>query len=81
MAVLNGGFKKEEMERLMVVGLWCSHPDAACRPNMRQVVRLLNFEVAPLILPAALPVASYGQPSITAGPSVPVQSSTSLSPR
>ncbi|GLJ28271.1 hypothetical protein SUGI_0555630 [Cryptomeria japonica] len=81
---LNGNFEKEEMERLMVVGLWCSHPDPASRPKIRQVVRLLNFEIAAPILPPAMPVPSYPQISITTGPSLPVGSQclqNTLSPR
>ncbi|GLJ06721.1 hypothetical protein SUGI_0046230 [Cryptomeria japonica] len=77
---LNREFKEEEMERLMVVGLWCSHPDATSRPKMRQVLRLLNFEVAAPLLPPAMPVPSYE----TNRPSLPVVSHSlpsSLSPR
>ncbi|XP_057852113.2 L-type lectin-domain containing receptor kinase IX.1-like [Cryptomeria japonica] len=81
---LNGGFEKEEMERLMVVGLWCSHPDAGSRPKMRQVVRLLNFEVAAPVLPPVMPVPSYSHTSITTEPSLSIVSQSldiTLSPR
>ncbi|KAH9304327.1 hypothetical protein KI387_008731 [Taxus chinensis] len=56
---LNGEFEKLEMEQLIVVGLWCSHPDAASRPKMRQVLKLLNFEVTAPHLPPEIPVPSY----------------------
>ncbi|XP_057832841.1 L-type lectin-domain containing receptor kinase IX.1-like [Cryptomeria japonica] len=81
---LKGEFEKEEMERLIVVGLWCSHPDEASRPKMRQVLRLLNFEVAAPILPPAMPVPSYACTSFTIKSSLPVVSHslpTTLSPR
>ncbi|KAG6515330.1 hypothetical protein ZIOFF_025722 [Zingiber officinale] len=33
-----------EMECLMVVGLWCAHPDPKSRPSMKQAISALNFE-------------------------------------
>ncbi|MQL73862.1 hypothetical protein Taro_006198 [Colocasia esculenta] len=55
----SGEFDEMKMERLMVVGLWCAHPDFRRRPSMRQVVSALNFEVSPK-LPAEMPVPTYG---------------------
>ncbi|KAK1276223.1 L-type lectin-domain containing receptor kinase IX.1 [Acorus gramineus] len=56
-------FDLGEMERLMVVGLWCAHPDHLCRPSMRQVIAILNSEEAPLPnLPQKMPVAIYVTP-------------------
>ncbi|XP_042410215.1 probable L-type lectin-domain containing receptor kinase I.2 [Zingiber officinale] len=43
---LNGEFDQEQMERLMVVGLWCSHPDFNLRPSMDQAISMLNGETA-----------------------------------
>ncbi|CAH2042939.1 unnamed protein product [Thlaspi arvense] len=40
-------FEEQEMEQLMVVGLWCAHPDHNLRPSIRQAIQVLNFE-APL---------------------------------
>nr|XP_043629393.1 L-type lectin-domain containing receptor kinase IX.1-like [Erigeron canadensis] len=34
---LGTDFKEEEIKRLMIVGLWCVHPDPEHRPSMRQV--------------------------------------------
>lgn len=42
--MLNEEFEKVEMEQLVGIGLWCSHPDLATRPKMRQVVKLLKLE-------------------------------------
>ncbi|MQL73846.1 hypothetical protein Taro_006229 [Colocasia esculenta] len=58
----SGEFDEMQMERLMVVGLWCAHPDFRRRPSMRQVVSALNFESPPPDLPAQMPVPTYGAP-------------------
>ncbi|KAI9110458.1 hypothetical protein K1719_018618 [Acacia pycnantha] len=39
---LCGDFNEQEMLRLMMVGLWCVHPDSILRPPIRQVVRVLK---------------------------------------
>ncbi|XP_010923241.1 L-type lectin-domain containing receptor kinase S.4 [Elaeis guineensis] len=39
---LEGVYEREEVAVAIKVGLWCSHPAAARRPSMRQVVRYLN---------------------------------------
>ena len=46
-----GGYIESEMERLMVVGLWCA-----------EVVRVLGFEGVPLPLPSKMQVPTYGTP-------------------
>ncbi|KAF0917140.1 hypothetical protein E2562_016941 [Oryza meyeriana var. granulata] len=51
---LNGKFDLEQMERLMVVGLWCAHPDYAHRP----------------LLPPKMPVPSYLAVPVSVGGSV-----------
>ena len=57
------GYDEREMERLMVVGLWCAHPDDGLRPSMKEVVRLLEFEgESPPQLPPKMPVPTYGAP-------------------
>uniref|UniRef100_A0A0E0MPF1 Protein kinase domain-containing protein n=1 Tax=Oryza punctata TaxID=4537 RepID=A0A0E0MPF1_ORYPU len=62
---LNGVFDGDEMERVLVVGLWCAHPDRGMRPAIRQAVNVLRFD-APLPrlpLPAKLPAAAYAPPA------------------
>ncbi|XP_072986497.1 uncharacterized protein [Typha latifolia] len=55
--VLNGEFDAEkEMERLMIVGLWCAHPDCTARPSIRQVINALKLEVPLPTLPPKMPV-------------------------
>ncbi|CAM0948993.1 unnamed protein product [Alopecurus aequalis] len=60
---LRGEFDGQEMERVMVVGLWCAHPDRSMRPSIRQAVNVLRFEAPLLNLPASMPVATYGPPT------------------
>lgn len=51
-----------EVECLMVVGLWCCHPDQDFRPSMRQVINVLNFEAPLPCLPLKQPVPIYFAP-------------------
>lgn len=37
-----GGYSKEEVERMLQLGLLCAYPDPRARPTMRQVVNLLG---------------------------------------
>ncbi|KAF7846755.1 hypothetical protein BT93_L3800 [Corymbia citriodora subsp. variegata] len=48
-------FDKKQMECLMIVGLWCTQANHMCRPSIREVVNVLNFD-APL--PSSLPSQS-----------------------
>ena len=57
-------YDEEKMERLMVVGLWCCHPDPTIRPSIRQVINVLSFETPLPILPSKLPVPMYIEPPI-----------------
>ena len=57
-------FDKKQMECLMVVGLWCCHPDPTIRPSIRQVINVLNFEAPLPILSSKLPVPVYVEPSM-----------------
>ncbi|MED6106535.1 hypothetical protein PIB30_005525 [Stylosanthes scabra] len=56
---LDGDFEEEEMKCLMVVGLWCAHPDHKSRPSMRQAIQVLNFEAPLPTLPLSLPIPTY----------------------
>ncbi|KAF8010572.1 hypothetical protein BT93_J1264 [Corymbia citriodora subsp. variegata] len=60
---LSGDFVREQMERLMMVGLWCAHPDYTSRPSIRQAISVLNFEAPMLSLPSKMPVMRYVAPS------------------
>ncbi|VAI27387.1 unnamed protein product [Triticum turgidum subsp. durum] len=60
---LKGEFDGEQMERVMVLGLWCGHPDRSMRPSIRQAVSVLRSEAPLPSLPARMPVATYGPPT------------------
>ncbi|OWM66178.1 hypothetical protein CDL15_Pgr013395 [Punica granatum] len=66
---LHMDFDGKQAERLMIVGLWCAHPDRALRPSIRQALQALNFEVAVPSLPPNMPVAVYHipTPSVSSG--------------
>ncbi|TKY58743.1 L-type lectin-domain containing receptor kinase IX.1 [Spatholobus suberectus] len=59
---LNWDFEEQQMECLMIVGLWCCHPDHTMRPSIRQVISVLNFEAPLPSLPSKLPVPMYFAP-------------------
>ncbi|KAF7074061.1 hypothetical protein CFC21_078972 [Triticum aestivum] len=48
---LAGDFDEQEMERVLVTGLWCAHPDGSQRPSMVQVMSFLKPEDAQLRVP------------------------------
>ncbi|CAL9111942.1 unnamed protein product, partial [Musa acuminata var. zebrina] len=56
---LNGDFDETQMECLMVVGLWCAHPDYNVRPSIRQAINALNLETPLPELPPKMPVPMY----------------------
>ncbi|OWM85428.1 hypothetical protein CDL15_Pgr019052 [Punica granatum] len=63
-SVLNMEYDERKMECLMVVGLWCCHPDHNLRPSIRQVLNVLNFEAPLPSLPSKLPVPMYYAPPL-----------------
>ncbi|KAM0888924.1 hypothetical protein ACQ4PT_028032 [Festuca glaucescens] len=56
---LEGEFNGEQVERVLIVGLWCAHPDRSLRPSIRQAVNVLRFEAPLPSLPARMPVATF----------------------
>ncbi|PHT39382.1 hypothetical protein CQW23_22955 [Capsicum baccatum] len=48
---LSSDFNEQEMEHLLIVGLWCAHPDRKYRPSIRQAIHVLNFEASLPTLP------------------------------
>ncbi|PKU70087.1 L-type lectin-domain containing receptor kinase IX.1-like [Dendrobium catenatum] len=61
---LNSEFDDGEMTRLMIVGLWCSHPDSSLRPSIRQAMAALKNEAPLPKLPSTLPVPMYYAPPL-----------------
>ncbi|PIN11792.1 Non-specific serine/threonine protein kinase [Handroanthus impetiginosus] len=56
------GFEPKQVECLMIVGLWCAHPDRTLRPSIRQASRVLSFEADMPQLPTKMPIAMYYAP-------------------
>lgn len=52
---LEGEFGDEEMRRVLMVGLACSHPDSLARPTMRGVVQMLVGEAQVPSVPTTKP--------------------------
>ncbi|KAH1040327.1 hypothetical protein J1N35_042070 [Gossypium stocksii] len=48
-----------QVECLLMVGLWCVHPDRNLRPSIRQVIQVLNFEALLPELPRTRPNPIY----------------------
>ncbi|GMN19190.1 hypothetical protein TIFTF001_039745 [Ficus carica] len=56
-------FDVMQIECLMIIGLWCCHPDPNRRPAIKQVMNVLNFEAPlPIDLPKELPKPMYFVP-------------------
>ncbi|KAH7834275.1 hypothetical protein Vadar_014481 [Vaccinium darrowii] len=64
-AKLGTDFDEQETVRLMIVGLWCAHPDHNVRPKIRQAIHVLNFEAPVPILPPKQPPLSFFSPPTT----------------
>ncbi|CAL9017144.1 unnamed protein product [Prunus brigantina] len=62
---LCGDFDEKQIECLLIVGLWCAHPDYKIRPSTQQIIQVLSLEVEPPILPSKMPVASYFSPPVS----------------
>lgn len=70
---LNTEFDRDQVDCLMIVGLWCAHPDSSLRPSIRQAIQVLNFETDLPELPRIMPTPVYvptasvssSEPSIT----------------
>ncbi|KAI3983398.1 hypothetical protein MKX01_013465 [Papaver californicum] len=52
-------FDREEMRKILLVGLVCSHPDQHSRPTMRSVVQMLVGETAVPIVPKSKPSMGF----------------------
>ncbi|XP_047335719.1 L-type lectin-domain containing receptor kinase IX.1-like [Impatiens glandulifera] len=59
---LDNVYDEKQMEALMVVGLWCCHPDHTYRPSIMQAISALKFEISLPSLPSKLPMPMYYAP-------------------
>jgi serine/threonine protein kinase len=60
---------ERQMERGLVVGLWCAHPDPAERPSMAQAVHVLQSEDARLPALSSQMYRQVAPPSFAVGES------------
>ncbi|XWS09854.1 hypothetical protein CRYUN_Cryun39dG0025200 [Craigia yunnanensis] len=56
-------FDEQQAKCMVMVGLWCAHPDYTLRPSIRQAIQVLNFEAEIPDLPSQMPVLMYQVPS------------------
>ncbi|KAJ4901032.1 L-type lectin-domain containing receptor kinase S.6 [Raphanus sativus] len=54
--MLKEEFDAEEMERMLMVGMVCSHPDCEKRPRVKEAVRIIRGEAPLPVLPAKRPL-------------------------
>ncbi|KAL5819942.1 hypothetical protein ACOSQ4_023784 [Xanthoceras sorbifolium] len=58
-------FDETQAECLIIVELWCVHPDSTLRPSIRQAIQVLKFEATMPNLPAKMPIPVYCAPTQT----------------
>ncbi|XP_057791544.1 L-type lectin-domain containing receptor kinase IX.1-like [Salvia miltiorrhiza] len=63
---LQGDFDPRQVERVMVVGLWCAHPDRNLRSSIREACHVLNSEKEVPKLPSKMPTPVYYAPAAAA---------------
>ncbi|XP_022744858.1 L-type lectin-domain containing receptor kinase IX.2-like [Durio zibethinus] len=56
---LSDNYDKEQMERLLLVGLACAHPNYFARPSITQAVDILGFKAQLPVMPLEMPVPTY----------------------
>ncbi|GMY14024.1 L-type lectin-domain containing receptor kinase IX.1-like [Fagus crenata] len=59
---LQTNFDEKQVECLMIIGLWCAHPDPNLRPSIGQAIQVLKFEAKISILPMQMPTPMYPAP-------------------
>ncbi|KAK9937996.1 hypothetical protein M0R45_014759 [Rubus argutus] len=55
---LHGDFDEKQIERLLIVGLWCAHLNYNIRPSIQQAIQVLNFQDPLPILPSNMSMIS-----------------------
>lgn len=59
-------YDPQQMEQLMILGLWCAHPDYTRRPSIRHVINVLKFDAPLPILPPKMPIPMFCCPPVEA---------------
>lgn len=54
--VKDDDFNKSQVVQMLILGLWCAHPDPKQRPTMIQAISALNFQSSLPNLPKEMPV-------------------------
>ncbi|KAM7275032.1 hypothetical protein ACFE04_016898 [Oxalis oulophora] len=60
---LNTNYDRNQVERLLIVGLWCAYPDFTKRPSIRQAIQVIKFEAEMPDLPTKMPVPTFHVPT------------------
>ncbi|XP_043713721.1 L-type lectin-domain containing receptor kinase IX.1-like [Telopea speciosissima] len=55
-------FDKRQVECLMIVGLWCAHPDYKLRPSIEKAIHVLQFDAPLPILPCKMSMPTNKSP-------------------
>ncbi|XP_062144929.1 L-type lectin-domain containing receptor kinase IX.1-like [Alnus glutinosa] len=71
-AKLHNDLDEKQVECLIIVGLWCAHPDRSLRPSIRQAIHVLNFDATTPNLPTQMPAPMYHVPITSVGSSEPL---------
>ncbi|XP_074330633.1 L-type lectin-domain containing receptor kinase IX.1-like [Apium graveolens] len=62
---LSADFDEKELTCLLIVGLWCAHPDHKLRPSIRQAIQVLNFEAPLPSIASTMPTLNYSTTTST----------------
>ncbi|KAE8654358.1 L-type lectin-domain containing receptor kinase IX.2 [Hibiscus syriacus] len=79
-AKLGKDFDEKQVERLIIVGLWCALPDFSSRPSIRQAIQVLHMETLMPNLPVKMHVPMYhvSLPSLSSGSEEPLVTHSSI---
>ena len=61
---LGGHFDEQQMNCLLIVGLWCAHSEYDHRPSIREAIQVLNFEAPLPPLQFDIPRSSHHTPTM-----------------
>ncbi|MFQ6634460.1 hypothetical protein Gotur_012351 [Gossypium turneri] len=75
---MNAEFDEKQMECLMIVGLWCAHPDSNLRPSIKQVIQVLDFDMGIPNLPSKMPIPTYQEHVASSSSHEPILTNSSL---
>ncbi|GMQ01420.1 hypothetical protein CsSME_00048069 [Camellia sinensis var. sinensis] len=57
-----GDFNEEQIKYLMIVGLWCAHPDYNLKPSIKQAIQVVDLEAPLPSLPSKMPMPTHSAP-------------------